>query len=451
MRTLRLAAAALLLAALLAPPALAVGPEADCRGMLDEYLRREHDFSWKVLSEEEAGPGVRVVKLELISQVWNGIRWKHRLNVLVPEAATGERARPGHALLLINGSGGEQRTLAFLQDTVRSLGVPVAVLQDVPNQPLFDNLREDALIAYSFMQFLNTGDPHWPALVPMTRSAVAAMDALGQWSASAPGWAHGRLEKFVVTGASKRGWTTWLTGAMDRRVIGIAPMVYDNLNVEAQMVHQLEVWGAPSASIHDYTERGLLDMLRTPRGRQIAQMVDPYSYVDRITQPKLILIGTNDSYWPLDAIHLYRGALRGDVYQHYVPNGGHSLGPSAVPAIVGFFDHVVGRVAPLPEVRLTVTPTGGRITLADPGQRERVSAVRLWGTRVAGRDFRQSAWESVPAQAVAGGWTADLPEACHADQGHAAFLGEVELTDSQGRKFTIHTPVQVWELGPRGK
>ncbi len=30
---------------------------------------------------------------------------------------------------------------------------------------------------------------------------------------------------FIVAGASKRGWTTWTTGAVDKRVIAIVPIV----------------------------------------------------------------------------------------------------------------------------------------------------------------------------------------------------------------------------------
>ena len=32
-------------------------------------------------------------------------------------------------------------------------------------------------------------------------------------------------------------------------------------------------------------------------------------------------------------------------------------------------------------------------------------------------------------------------------EGRAAFIGELELKDSAGEVFTIHTPVQVWDLG----
>ena len=32
------------------------------------------------------------------------------------------------------------------------------------------------------------------------------------------------VSKFVVAGASKRGWTTWTTGAVDPRVVGIEPV-----------------------------------------------------------------------------------------------------------------------------------------------------------------------------------------------------------------------------------
>jgi PhoPQ-activated pathogenicity-related protein len=85
-------------------------------------------------------------------------------------------------------------------------------------------------------------------LFPMTKAAVRAMDALQS--------VDGGLRRFVVTGASKRGWTTWLTGAFDERVAGIVPVVFDNLRFEAQLPHQLVTWGRYSERVGDYTGRG---------------------------------------------------------------------------------------------------------------------------------------------------------------------------------------------------
>ncbi len=427
--------------------------------VLDAYVHGPREgYRWAVQGERALG-AVSVVDVELVSGMWRGRPWTHRLRVLVPPPAAGERARPGHAILAITGSGRAEQLDAMLAPLAQQLGVPVAVLFDVPNQPLFQGeegergLREDALIAKSFAEFARTGDAEWPLLLPMTRAAVAAMDALEALSverAKGAGWAHGKLEKFVTTGASKRGWTTWLTAAVDPRVIGIAPIVYDNLNIPAQIRRHFEVWGKPSPQIHDYTDRGLLEMLRTERGQDLLCMVDPFSYVDRIRVPKMALMGTNDTYWPLDAVNLYRGALEGDFFCHYVPNAGHSAGVSVVGAIAGFFDHVTGRTPRLPEPSITVRPRkDATISVAGPLDRARVVAARVWSTSVAGRDFTKAQWEFIPAAAAGAAWRADLPASVGAQRdGGAAFIGELELRDSAGGSFKLHTPVQVWELGP---
>ena len=235
----------------------------------------------------------------------------------------------------------------------RQLNAPVAILSDIPNQPLFGGLVEDDLLAHTFVQFIATQDPTWPLLLPMVKAVVRAMDAI---QAFLPRQLKPQVTGFLLSGASKRGWTTWLTPAVDDRVRGIAPLVYDNLDLARQMQHQRETWGHFSGQIAQYTERGLPQRLLSGEKAavELAAIVDPFSYRQHLTVPKLIVLGTNDRYWPLDALNLYYDALIGERYILYMPNAGHELRSGRERALAGlmaFFQHVAGRL-PIAHVAL---------------------------------------------------------------------------------------------------
>src|SRR5262249_11933351 len=154
-------------------------------------------------------------------------------------------------------------------------------------------------IAETFVRYLDTKDADWPLLFPMVKGVVKAMDALQafakeEWKTEA--------KHFVISGGSKRGWTTWLTRAVDPRVKAIAPLVIDTLNMLKQLEHQKESFGTYSEMIHDYVERGLAPLPKTEAGRKLWQMVDPYSYRDKLTMPKMLINGNNDRYWSTDAL-----------------------------------------------------------------------------------------------------------------------------------------------------
>lgn len=158
----------------------------------------------------------------------------------------------------------------------------------------------------------------------MVKSAVKAMDAVQEFTKLK---ANVMVNNFVVTGASKRGWTTWLTAAIDdSRVKAIAPMVIDMLNMPATLNYQYETYGEYSEQIDDYVKLGIPQSAPTEEGKTINDMIDPYSYRSKLTVPKMIFIGTNDEYWTIDAIKHYYDQIPGKNLIHYVPNAGHNLG-----------------------------------------------------------------------------------------------------------------------------
>ena len=73
----------------------------------------------------------------------------------------------------------------------------------------------------------------------MVKASMRAMDAMADFVKTALPQHNANLDSFVVAGASKRGWTTWLVGAVDQpRVKAIVPIVLDAINFVAVEHHQ---------------------------------------------------------------------------------------------------------------------------------------------------------------------------------------------------------------------
>ncbi|MGZ3432676.1 MAG: PhoPQ-activated pathogenicity-related family protein [Isosphaeraceae bacterium] len=376
---------------------LASSPSPIAGADLDDYVKR-HDavFSWKQTSNHTTPAGT-IHTLDFSSQVWQGITWNHELTIYEPTDLTYQET----VLLFITGGGtggksdDDDHKQAFA--LTRVTGARVAVLHQVPNQPLLGDKTEDALIAETFVRYLETKDKNWPLLFPMVKSAVRAMDAVQAWARER---GKGELKQFVVAGASKRGWTTWLTGAVDNRVIAIAPMVIVMLNIAAQGPNQLDVWGQYSEQIDDYVNRGLMERVQTPEGKPLWKMVDPYTYRDRLSIPKLLINGSNDRYWTLNALNLYWGGLKGPKYLVELPNAGHGLGVNrdwAINGLGAFFRQTVTN-RPLPALSWGLSgarsDTSTLTIHADPAP----SSARLWSASSRTRDFRESKWTASPLE-----------------------------------------------------
>lgn len=403
---------------------------------LTDYLGRpDAAFAHRVVETQ----GNRT-EIELTSQTWQGIGWKHSIALIRPANLRAQ----GIAVLYITGSRrpADIATATLLAESAR---LPVAVLFDIPNQPIW-NMWEDDLIAHTFEKFLETRDPSWPLLFPMTKAAVRAMDALEKHTAST----DNPIRRFVVAGASKRGWTSWLVAASgDERVVGIAPMVFDNLNIEKQMRHQMASWGRYSPMIDDYTRRGLQAKLETPLGRRLSRMVDPHAYLPVIRVPVLVVIGANDPYWTTDALSLYVDDLRMPNWSLAVPNGGHDLGNGrmAFESIRAFAVSRAGKM-PMPEVRWEVEwPDRER----SPELRVRssglpVRAVQFWVAESDSLDFSESRWRAGAQRLIDPPQTEPVDVRLTLDrrpERHTAVMGEVRYRFDDV-EFSLTSPTRVF-------
>lgn len=399
-------------------------------------------FQWHEVTSGRVG-NAEYVEYLMTSQTWRGIPWKHQLFVLRP-ANMARDAR--QALLFIHGGRwkpeyeAERKTtelpreaalFARLADAIRA---PVAVLRQVPFQPIFDR-REDALIAYTFDQYLQTGEDDWPLLLPMVKSATRAMDAVQ--SIVRERWAVAP-ESFTVSGASKRGWTAWLTAAVDERVMAVAPMVIDVLNMRAQMDHQRATWGDFSEEIRDYSELDLQTRLQSPRGEALLSMVDPFSYRERLTQPKLILLSTNDRYWPLDALKIYWPGLPGPKHILYVPNQGHGLRDAN--RVIGGLSAVHRYAAagkPLPRTNWSFGSSHNALTIAVQPDR-RAERVLIWTAHSPTKDFRDARWKARRCSRSADQYLCSAPRR---SRGYTAAFGETTFREDGSPAFSTTTTV----------
>ena len=134
-----------------------------------------------------------------------------------------------------------------------------------------------------------------------------------------------KVEKFVVSGGSKRGWTTWTTAAVDKRVVAIVPASIDLLNLEKSFDHHYRVYGFFAPAVKDYVEAGVMDRTGTPEYRKLLEIEEPYSYRDRLTMPKFMIQGAGDQFFLPDSSRFYFDDLKGEKYLRYIPNTDHGL------------------------------------------------------------------------------------------------------------------------------
>jgi PhoPQ-activated pathogenicity-related protein len=428
---------------------------AETQTALDRYIAEpDPAYQWK-LADTIAGDGYTTYIIDLTSQTWRSEKdvdrpvWKHWLTVVKPD-----NLKYHTAFLYIGG--GSNRAPQPSKSTDRTIelakytGSIVAELGTVPNQPLVftdskdEERSEDNLIAYTRVKYMATHDPTWLVRLAMVKSGVRAMDALQEFFASEAGgkW---KIDGFVVAGGSKRGWTTWLVGVVDKRVKAIIPIVIDALNSEEITRHHYQAYGFFSPALKDYVRHGLFpDKVGTPEYREILAIEDPFHYRHRqaLKMPKYLINASGDQFFLPDNSQLYYDELSEPKWLRYVENAKHDLaGSDARESLAAFYLSIL-EDTPRPKYSWKLEQEGTlKVTTQD-----KPAEVHLWqATNPDARDFRVDtigkAYTKSRLEADASGqYVARVEKPA---KGFTAYF--VELTYPTGHKyplkFTTHTYV----------
>ncbi|MFT4860833.1 MAG: PhoPQ-activated pathogenicity-related protein [Pseudohongiellaceae bacterium] len=432
---------------------------------LDRYVSApDEHYKYSVLNKVE-GEGYITLIVEMTSQQWltkaevNLPIWEHFMVVTIPDEVVSDIG-----FLYIDGGSktNQAPSAAPAADVRRALftSTVVTTLYMVPNQPLefvgdsAGGRSEDGIIAYTWDKFFRTGDEKWPLRLPMTKSAVRAMDTVTNLLASDAG---GNLEvdQFVVAGGSKRGWTTWTTAIVDGRVVAIAPIVIDVLNVGESFKHHFSVYGSYSPAVIDYVLAGNINWNGTEQWDALMDIIEPFEYRDRLTLPKFLLNSTGDEFFLPDSWQFYWDELVGEKHMRYVPNSNHSMAGTDVTESVDAWYHGLVHNVSMPRYAWDIDEEGV-ITLFS---QTKPTQVLLWqATNPEKRNFMQAvigkAYVSTPVVEIEPGMyqvKVDPPET-----GYTAYYLEVEYPSGLSVPFKFSTGVKVvpdvtehqWQMAP---
>ena len=250
---------------------LLTAASAVCASPLWDYVHKDDGaFAWRDTGKTLHGgpPGGNGswtgYLLNVTSQAWLtpadfvgpfGHIWTHQVLVVVPDVIHYTDA----AALWITGGGNDgapdalpdasDEDVLVCASMAVTVGTVCSVLYQIPNAPIVfaaDPLRksrsEDAAVAFTWAQYMlhDRARPEWVLYFPMAKAGIKAMDATTEFMRLIRG---NEITRWVTAGASKRGATTWFTGAVDKRIIGIAPIVFDVLSFKAGVSHMWQTLG----------------------------------------------------------------------------------------------------------------------------------------------------------------------------------------------------------------
>jgi PhoPQ-activated pathogenicity-related protein len=202
-----------------------------------------------------------------------------------------------------------------------------------------------------------------------------------------------------------------------------------------QIKHHREVFGGLSPSAAMFAET--VAQAETDRGRNLIGMIDPYTYRERLTMPKLIVLATNDDYYAPDSLNLYWMGLSGPKSILYLPNISHvraNMHPGVNRTAFALVRAMASGKA-LPKLNWKFETDDSQLGLRLTSDVAPTS-VRVWLALAENRDFLAAQWTSQAMDLVPGGREALTYEGAaeHPSKGYLAMPRRISRKETQSSR-----------------
>ena len=361
--------------------------------MKDYIDSTKNEFSYEIedvfYEDEWTGYHIRMTSGEwLDSKKVENVDWLHYVDIVIPK-----ETQTDTGIMFID-SGVNDENYFRLDSTSVSYALRtksvIVNIHNIPAQPVNflasdqESFYEDDLIAFAWNQFLEGGakqkDIEWLPRLPMTRAVVRSMDLAQEITLQN----NVNVKDFVVSGASKRGWTAWTTAAVDDRVVAVVPMVIDMLNMVPSFENHYRSYGEFSPAVQSYVNYNIQDWMETDEFKTLMSYVEPYYFKEKFTMPKYLINAGSDEFFSTDSWRFYYDELPSDKLLRYVPNTNHSLnGRYLNDDLISYFYRIINDID-MPTLKWELSDNNLNVVLDYEGNYN----VSIWNAKNQnGRDF----------------------------------------------------------------
>ena len=224
-------------------------------------------------------------------------------------------------------------------------------------------------------------------------------------------------------------------------------MVLDCLNMKKNFADWWQNMGGWSFALFPYFNEGLTAYFDAPEFEKMAAIIDPLSYKDRLTMPKLVISATGDEFFHPDDSYNWFDQMKGKTYLRLLPNAEHGMvppqalsSPSIIHSIRGFY-MAVQRNYSLPNLHWNRrVDSNGRSSIILTSDEQPI-LINAWTGDTMNTTRRDWRWAKMKTESV------NQPSNSPEDQNNDLNKNDIELQPIIWNQFSVETlNSTAWEV-----